>query len=93
MRKIGLVAVGTYVPEQKLTNQDLERMVDTTDEWITTRTGIKERRIAPDQMHASDRHQGRSRVSGQAPTRTIQLLIAATSTAEKMCQQTASSRE
>jgi 3-oxoacyl-[acyl-carrier-protein] synthase-3 len=33
------------VPEKKLTNQDLEKMVDTNDEWITTRTGIKERRI------------------------------------------------
>lgn len=34
-----------YVPEYVLTNQELETMVDTTDEWITTRTGIKERRI------------------------------------------------
>ncbi len=37
--------VGHYVPEQKLTNTDLEKMVDTSDEWITSRTGIKERRI------------------------------------------------
>lgn len=40
-----ITAVGHYVPEEKLTNNDLERMVDTNDEWITTRTGIKERRI------------------------------------------------
>jgi 3-oxoacyl-[acyl-carrier-protein] synthase-3 len=36
---------GKYVPERVLTNHDLARMVDTSDEWITTRTGIKERRI------------------------------------------------
>lgn len=40
-----ITAVGGYVPEDKLTNADLEKMVDTTDEWIRTRTGISERRI------------------------------------------------
>lgn len=40
-----ITGVGHYVPERKLTNKDLEQMVDTNDEWITTRTGIKERRI------------------------------------------------
>jgi len=40
-----ITAVGAYVPEYVLTNQMLEKMVDTNDEWITTRTGIKERRI------------------------------------------------
>ena len=40
-----ITAVGAYVPEYVLTNQILETMVDTNDEWITTRTGIKERRI------------------------------------------------
>ncbi len=40
-----ITAVGGFVPETKLTNFDLEKMVDTNDEWITTRTGIKERRI------------------------------------------------
>ncbi|CAN2041973.1 Beta-ketoacyl-(acyl-carrier-protein) synthase III [Candidatus Magnetomoraceae bacterium gMMP-15] len=44
MRAI-ITGVGHYVPERKLTNNDLEKMVDTNDEWITTRTGIKERRI------------------------------------------------
>lgn len=43
--KAAITAVAGYVPETKLTNQDLEKMVDTTDDWITTRTGIKERRI------------------------------------------------
>jgi len=40
------VAVGSALPERRLTNADLERMVETTDEWIVTRTGIRERRIA-----------------------------------------------
>src|SRR5690606_42126278 len=40
-----ITAVGAYVPEYVLTNQMLETMVDTNDEWITSRTGIKERRI------------------------------------------------
>src|SRR3954463_16303981 len=40
-----ITAVGGYVPETKLTNFDLEKMVDTNDEWIRTRTGVEERRI------------------------------------------------
>src|SRR5262249_16758099 len=40
-----ITAVGGYVPPDKLTNADLEKMVDTNDEWIRTRTGIQERRI------------------------------------------------
>ncbi|MEW6673462.1 MAG: beta-ketoacyl-ACP synthase III [Thermodesulfobacteriota bacterium] len=44
MRAI-ITAVGHYVPQKKLTNKDLEQMVDTNDEWIRTRTGIRERRI------------------------------------------------
>ena len=40
-----ITAVGGYVPEYVLSNKELETIVDTTDEWITARTGIKERRI------------------------------------------------
>ena len=43
---VGLTGLGVYVPERVLTNADLEAMVDTSDEWIVTRTGIRERRIA-----------------------------------------------
>lgn len=50
----GIWGVGAAVPERVLTNADLEAMVDTSDEWITTRTGIKERRIAPEGMATSD---------------------------------------
>ena len=47
MQKINaaITAVGGYVPEYRLTNAELEKMVDTNDEWIRTRTGISERRI------------------------------------------------
>jgi 3-oxoacyl-[acyl-carrier-protein] synthase-3 len=47
-------SVGAYVPERVLTNEDLEKMVDTSDEWITKRTGIKERHIAADDEFTSD---------------------------------------
>ncbi len=53
-RTCSIVGVGSYVPERRLTNADLEEMVETTDEWITTRTGIKERRIASDDQFTSD---------------------------------------
>ena len=43
---VGIAGLGRYVPERKLTNRDLEQMVDTSDEWIVQRTGIRERRIA-----------------------------------------------
>lgn len=49
-----ITAVHGYVPEKVLSNKDLEKMVDTTDEWITTRTGIKERRLVADGEAASD---------------------------------------
>ena len=48
MRSAAITAVGHYLPEHRLTNADLEKMVDTTDEWIRTRTGILERRILKD---------------------------------------------
>lgn len=51
---VELVATGRYLPDNVLTNDDLAERLDTSDEWIRTRTGIAERRIAPDDMHASD---------------------------------------
>lgn len=49
-----ILSTGSYVPEKILTNFDLEKMVDTSDEWITERTGIKERRIASPEQATSD---------------------------------------
>lgn len=53
-RRIKIKSIGIYLPEKVLTNLDLERMVETSDEWITTRTGIKERRIAAEDQVTSD---------------------------------------
>jgi 3-oxoacyl-[acyl-carrier-protein] synthase-3 len=52
--KAGVAGVGTYVPEQIITNADLEKIIDTSDEWIVSRSGIRERRIAPPEMATSD---------------------------------------
>ncbi len=49
----GIIGLGRYLPERVLTNADLEKMVDTSDEWIRTRTGIEERRIASDGIESS----------------------------------------
>lgn len=46
MSNVGIISLGHYLPKRVLSNLDLEKMVETSDEWITTRTGIKERRIA-----------------------------------------------
>jgi 3-oxoacyl-[acyl-carrier-protein] synthase-3 len=53
-RPCSIIGVGSYVPERVLTNADLTRMVDTSDEWIVTRTGIRERRIAAPDQYTSD---------------------------------------
>src|SRR5437867_5430022 len=54
LRTASIIGTGSYVPEKILTNADFSRMVDTSDEWITTRTGIKERRIAAKGEDTSD---------------------------------------
>jgi len=51
---VGIIGTGSYVPEKVLTNAELEHMVDTSDDWIMTRTGIKERRIAADDCTTAD---------------------------------------
>lgn len=54
LRRAGIVAMGSAIPDTVLANADLERMVDTTDEWIRTMTGISERRIAQEGKATSD---------------------------------------
>ena len=54
MNDVYIRGIGKYIPEKILTNFDLEKMVETNDEWITTRTGIKERHLAADGEAASD---------------------------------------
>jgi len=48
-----ITGIGSYVPQRVLTNADLEKIVDTTDDWITSRTGIRERRMAAENEHTS----------------------------------------
>lgn len=83
MKRVGIVGVGKYLPKRVLTNADLERMVDTSDEWITTRTGIKERRLAAKNEAASDlaikASQEALKDAGIAPQE-LDLIIAATIT-------------
>ncbi len=50
----GIRGVGAYVPDNVVTNEDLEKIVDTSNEWIVSRSGIRERRIAPSEMASSD---------------------------------------
>lgn len=52
--RAGLLGMGKYVPSTVVTNEDLEKSLDTSDEWIRTRTGIEERRIASDDINTSD---------------------------------------
>src|SRR5258708_23538782 len=53
-RTCSITGVGSHVPARVLTNAELEKMVDTTDDWITSRTGIKERRLAAADEFTSD---------------------------------------
>src|SRR5437773_7736380 len=82
-RTCSIAAVGSYVPEKVLTNGDLEKLVDTSDEWITTRTGIKQRRIAAPNEFTS--HMGakaalRAMKRGGITPSQIDLIIVATIT-------------
>ncbi|MDY7223436.1 ketoacyl-ACP synthase III [Halalkalibacterium halodurans] len=54
MTRAGILGIGSYVGEHVVTNKDFEKRIDTSDEWIRTRTGIEERRFAPDNVDTSD---------------------------------------
>jgi 3-oxoacyl-[acyl-carrier-protein] synthase III len=89
---VGLTGIGSYAPERVLTNADLEAMVDTSDEWIVTRTGIRERRIAADEQAASDLALPAARTAleqaGVAPE-DLDLVIVATATPDMLFPATA----
>ena len=77
----GIIGIGCYLPEKKLTNQDLEKMVDTSDAWITERTGIKTRHIAaPDQATSDLAYEAAIRALADADTKPeeLDLIIVAT---------------
>ncbi|MCI0468810.1 MAG: ketoacyl-ACP synthase III [Nitrospirae bacterium] len=90
--KAKIISTGSYLPHKRLTNQDLARMVDTSDEWITERTGIKERRIAEDSQSTSDLAYEASKIAlrdvGLKP-KEIDLIIVATATPDMFFPSTA----
>jgi len=91
-RRIKITGTGFYVPDKVLTNFDLEKMVDTTDEWIVARTGIKERRIASEDEAVSDLAIEASWITlknAGLKVEDIDLIIVATSTPDTIFPSTA----
>jgi 3-oxoacyl-[acyl-carrier-protein] synthase-3 len=91
-RSASIVSTGAYLPSRVLTNADLEKMVDTSDEWILSRTGIRERRIAADDEFTSDMGakaaQQAMELGGISPDK-IDLIIVATCTGDTVFPSTA----
>lgn len=92
MPKAKITALGCYAPPRILTNQDLEKMVDTNDQWIVERTGIRERHIADPDMATSDMAIAAAKCAleqrGVAPTE-IEAIILCTVTPDMMFPSTA----
>jgi 3-oxoacyl-[acyl-carrier-protein] synthase-3 len=89
---VQIVGTGAYVPTQVLTNHDLERMVDTSDEWITTRTGIKERHVAAKTEAASDlafKAAEKALADAEVNAENVDLIIVATATPDMFFPATA----
>ncbi len=87
-----VIGTGSYLPEKILTNRDLEQMVDTSDEWIRSRTGIAQRHIATDDQMASDLALNASREAMKAAkvdAGEIDLIIVATTTPDVIFPSTA----
>jgi 3-oxoacyl-[acyl-carrier-protein] synthase-3 len=87
-----IIGTGGYLPEKILTNADLEKMVDTSDEWITDRTGIKKRHIAIDNETTCDLAEKAARraiESADIDPATIDLIIVATTTPDRVFPSTA----
>lgn len=94
MRSAALIGTGSYLPDNVLTNFDLEKMVDTSNEWIMKRTGISERRIADKEMATSDLsiHAARRAIkSAKIDPLEIDMVIVSTSTPDSAFPSTACS--
>lgn len=90
---VGIVGTGKYVPENILTNQQLEQMVDTSDEWIRTRTGIVERRMASEHEATSDLALGAAKealANANVEPEQLDLIVVATITPDSAFPSTAS---
>ena len=91
-RTCAIAGVGSYVPERVLTNADLEKMVETSNEWITTRTGIQERRIACEGEFTSDMEAKAARKAldrAGVSAEEVDLIIVATITPDMLFPSTA----
>jgi 3-oxoacyl-[acyl-carrier-protein] synthase-3 len=91
-RSASIVSTGMYVPSRVLTNAELEKMVETTDEWIVSRTGIRERRIAAEDEFTSDMGAKAAQQAlelGGVDAREIDLIIVATCTSDTVFPSTA----
>ena len=89
---VGITGVGSFVPENIMTNSDLEKIVDTSNEWIMDRTGIEERRIAEKGVATSDLSSiaaQRAMEDANVNPEEIDLILVATITADHMCPSTA----
>ncbi|WP_039959651.1 beta-ketoacyl-ACP synthase 3, partial [endosymbiont of Riftia pachyptila] len=87
-----IIGTGSYLPEKILTNQDLEKIVDTTDQWIVERTGIKKRHIAGDEEYTCDLAEKAARNAMQMAgidAKDIDLIIVATTTPDQVFPSTA----
>jgi 3-oxoacyl-[acyl-carrier-protein] synthase III len=92
MKYSRIAGTGSYLPSKILTNADLESMVDTTDEWIVTRTGIRQRHIAADGEYTSDlsvQAARRAMVAAGIEASEIDLIIIATTTPDRVFPSTA----
>ncbi len=91
-RTVSIVGTGSYVPDRVLTNAELSKSVNTTDEWITTRTGIKERRIAAKDEYTSDmaaRAALAAMEQAKVAAKDIDLILVATATPDMVFPATA----
>lgn len=84
---VEIVSTGRFLPDRVVTNRDMESIVDTSDEWIFERTGIRERRIAPPEMTAAAMGAGAARMAmeraGVAPE-DVDILIVSTATPDRL---------
>lgn len=91
LRPVGIVGLGSYLPEKRITNADLEKLVDTSDEWIRTRTGISERRMAEATEASSDlgaKAAQRALVKAGVKPEEVDLIIVPTVTPDKVIPST-----
>lgn len=89
---VEIVSTGRYLPDRVMTNEDLERLVDTSDEWIRERTGIRERRIACSEMGAAEMGAAAARIAmerADVQPGELDLIVVSTATPDRLLPSTA----